>query len=225
MSENCRTQKQYDHRLRLLIQNTRDLDLAVRHGVPRSTARRWLKQSRTDVVSIDVLDMDADALQREVLFLRRRVTRLLTMLHLVVVAFKVAEFSFDRVRIPDGTSKQRLLRAIERTRTHLPLRGVLRLIGMSSTRYHAWLAKHECGLDDQPCCPRTTPQQLTRASHCSIRRQHPWQATATRRWWHRELQPCRGSPCQTLFVTTLAPGFRKSLSSHALRSWGPPRCL
>jgi hypothetical protein len=63
MSENCRTQKQYDHRLRLLIQNTRDLDLAVRHGVPRSTARGWLKQSRTDVVSIDVLDMDAEALQ------------------------------------------------------------------------------------------------------------------------------------------------------------------
>ncbi|MCP4781935.1 MAG: transposase family protein, partial [Fuerstiella sp.] len=52
MSENCRTQKQYDHRLRLLIQNTRDLDLAVRHGVPRSTARGWLRQSRTDVVSM-----------------------------------------------------------------------------------------------------------------------------------------------------------------------------
>ncbi|MCP4758778.1 MAG: hypothetical protein GY876_04840, partial [Planctomycetes bacterium] len=169
MSENCRTQKQYDHRLRLLIQNTRNLDLAVRHGVPRSTARGWLKQSRTDVISIDVLDMDAEALQQEVLFLRRRVTRLLTMLHLVVVAFKVAEFSFDRVRIPDGTSKQRLLRAIERTRTHLPLRGVLRLIGMSSTRYHAWLGKQECGLDDQPCCPRTTPQQLTREESHAIR--------------------------------------------------------
>ncbi|MDG1896950.1 MAG: hypothetical protein P8J37_18745, partial [Fuerstiella sp.] len=59
MPENTRSQKQYDHRLRLLIQNTGDLDLAVRHGVPRSTARGWLKQSRTDVVSIDVLDMDA----------------------------------------------------------------------------------------------------------------------------------------------------------------------
>ncbi len=32
MSENCRAQKQYDHRLRLLIQDTRDLDLAVRHA-------------------------------------------------------------------------------------------------------------------------------------------------------------------------------------------------
>ena len=77
MPENTHTQKQYDHRLRRLIQNTGDLELAVRYGVPRSTARGWLKQARTDVISIDVLDMDAEGLQREVLLLRRRVTRLL----------------------------------------------------------------------------------------------------------------------------------------------------
>ena len=134
MPENSHIQKQYDHRLRRLIQKTGDLDLAIRHGVPRSTARGWLKQATTDVVSIDVLDMDAEALQREVLYLRRRITRLLALLHLVVVAIKVAEFSFDRVRIPEGARKQRLLRAIQRTRTHLPLREVLKLIGMSSTR-------------------------------------------------------------------------------------------
>ena len=69
MPENTYTQKQYDHRLRRLIQKTGDLDLAVRYGVPRSTARGWLKQASTDVVSIDVLDMDTEALQREVLFL------------------------------------------------------------------------------------------------------------------------------------------------------------
>lgn len=169
MPENTHPQKQYDHRLRRLIQNTGDLDLAVRHGVPRSTARGWLKPSRTDVVSIDVLDMDAEALQREVLFLRRRLTRLLALLHLVVLAFKVAGFSFDRVRIPDGARKQRLLRAIERTRTHLPLRGVLKLIGMSSTRYHAWLGKQECGLDDLSCCPKSSPQQLTLEESLAIR--------------------------------------------------------
>ena len=169
MPENTHTQKQYDHRLRRLIQNTGDLDLAVRHGVPRSTARGWLKQSRTDVISIDVLDMDAEALQREVLFLRRRLTRLLALLHLVIVAFKVAGFSFDRVRIPDGARKQRLLRAIERTRTHLPLRGVLKLIGMSSTRYHAWLGNQECGLDDLSCCPKSSPQQLTLEESLAIR--------------------------------------------------------
>ena len=60
MFENCLTQKQYDHRLRRLIQTTGDLDLTIRHGVPRSTTRGWLRQSRTVVVSIDVLDMDAE---------------------------------------------------------------------------------------------------------------------------------------------------------------------
>jgi len=118
---------------------------------------------------MDVLDMDAEALQREVLSLRRRVTRLLALLHLVVVAIKVAEFSFDRVRIPEGTRKQRLLRAIERARAHLPLRGVLKLIGLSSTRYYAWQGKHECALDDQSCCPKRSPQQLTREESLAIR--------------------------------------------------------
>ena len=169
MPENTQIQKQYDHRLRRLIQQTGDVDLAVRYGVPRSTARGWLKQARTDVVFIDVLDIDAEALQREVLYLRRRSTRLLALLHLVVVAIKVAEFSFDRVRIPEGARKQRLLRAIQRTRRYLPLREVLNLIGMSTKRYHAWLRKQECGLDDQPCCPRSTPQQLTRQEYLAIR--------------------------------------------------------
>jgi putative transposase len=169
MAENTHTQKQYDHRLRRLIQNTGDLELAVRYGVPRSTARGWLKQSRTDVVSIDVLDMDAEALQREVLFLRRRLTRLMALLHLVIVAFKVSGFSFDRVRIPDGARKQRLLRAIERTRTHLPLHGVLKVVDMSSTRYHAWLGKQECGLDDLSYCPKSSPQQLTLEESLAIR--------------------------------------------------------
>ena len=80
MPENTHTRKQYDHRLRRLFQNTGDFDLAVGYDVPRSTARGWLKQAKADVVSIDVLDMDAEALQREVLYLRRRITRLLALL-------------------------------------------------------------------------------------------------------------------------------------------------
>lgn len=96
MPGNTRHKNQYDHRLRWHIQNTGDLGLAVRHGVPRSTARGWLRQLRTDVVSIDVLDMDADGLQREVLFLRRRVTRLLALRDFAIVAIRVAEFSGDQ---------------------------------------------------------------------------------------------------------------------------------
>ena len=73
MPDKARTQNKYDHQLLKLIQTTRDLDLAVRYGVPRSTARGWLKQARANVVSIDVLDMDSAALQQDVLTLRRAV--------------------------------------------------------------------------------------------------------------------------------------------------------
>ncbi|MBP87447.1 MAG: hypothetical protein CMJ64_12105 [Planctomycetaceae bacterium] len=52
---------------------------------------------------------------------------------------------------------------------HMPLRGALQLVGMSRTRYHAWLGKQECGLDDQPCCPKSSPQQLTRDESLAIR--------------------------------------------------------
>jgi hypothetical protein len=45
MTSSTRTQQRYDHRLRRLIQTTGDLDLAVSHGVPRSMARGWLKNS------------------------------------------------------------------------------------------------------------------------------------------------------------------------------------
>jgi hypothetical protein len=169
MSDKTRTQKKYDHRLRDLIQNTGDLDLAVRYGVPRSTARGWLKQSRANVVSIDVIDMDATALQQEVLRLRRRTARLFSILRLVVVALRLAEFSFDHVRIPEGNKKRRLLRSIELARVHLPLRGVLQVIGMSRSRYHAWIEKQKCGLEDQSCCPRSSPQQLTREELGCIR--------------------------------------------------------
>ena len=93
MADTTRIQRKYDHRLRQLIQNTGDLDLAVRYGVPRSTARGWLKQSRANVVSIDVLNMDAASLQQEVLRLRRRTAQLLSMVRLVVAALSSAEFS------------------------------------------------------------------------------------------------------------------------------------
>jgi hypothetical protein len=53
----------YDHRLRELVSRTRDLDLAERLGVPRPTARSWLRRGLREVVSADVLDDDAGQLR------------------------------------------------------------------------------------------------------------------------------------------------------------------
>ncbi|MCP4886651.1 MAG: DUF192 domain-containing protein [Planctomycetaceae bacterium] len=60
METKARTQKTYDHRLKELVRSTQDITCAVRHGVPRSTARGWLKPPANEVISIDVVFVDGE---------------------------------------------------------------------------------------------------------------------------------------------------------------------
>ena len=161
MPSTTRTQRRYDHRLRELVRNANSVDVAVRHGVPRSTARGWLAPLTTPVVTLNVANQDATRLQQEVIALRRRVDCLVALLRLMVLLLKVSGFSIDRVRLPEDATKERLLRAIDRARNHFSLRALLRILGLSQTRYHAWKREPACALTDRPYCPRNSPQQLT----------------------------------------------------------------
>ena len=162
MTSTTRIQHRYDHRLLELVRSTGDVEYAIQRGVPRSTARGWLTATRAEVVTVDIVDMDALRLQQEVLELRSRVQRLVALLRLLAVLLKVSRFSLSSTRLPDGTAKVTLLRAIEKSHCVLSLRVVLRLLRLSHSRYHAWKREQECSLDDMPSCPRSSPQQLTR---------------------------------------------------------------
>ena len=83
----------YDHRLRDLIQRTRDVTIATDLGVPRSTARGWLSQAGKVVVSLDVTDLRTSELQQEVLALRRRVKKLTALLRLALALLKSSGFT------------------------------------------------------------------------------------------------------------------------------------
>ncbi|MCH8242361.1 MAG: transposase [Planctomycetes bacterium] len=157
----ARILRSYDHRLRDLVRSTGDIGHATRRGVPRSTARGWLTPARAEVVTVDIVDMDVLNLQQEVLALRKRVEWLVALLRLVVVLLKVSGFSLACARLTDGATKVSLLRAIDRSRSVLPLRAVLRVLRLSQSRYHSWKREDECGLDDISSCPRSSPQQLT----------------------------------------------------------------
>ena len=156
-----RIRRQYDHRLRRLVQKTGDVQLAVQNCVPRSTARDWSRLSTFDVVSLDVSSVSQEALQQEVVALRRRHANLLAILRLVVVLLKVSGFTLANRRIADGAKKLRLFRTVERSRTVLSLRKALRILGLSPTRYHSWQREESCQLDDISSCPRTFPHQVT----------------------------------------------------------------
>jgi putative transposase len=162
MTTTGRRQRRYDHRLRDLVQRAGDVTIATDLGVPRSTARGWLSNGQTVVVSLDVTNLKALELQQEVLELRRRVKKLTALLRLALALLRISGFTLTHGRLPDGRAKVRILRAIDRARACVPLPAMLRFLRLSPTRFHAWRRlQYACALDDQPSCPHTSPHRLT----------------------------------------------------------------
>lgn len=162
MAERQYRQQVYDHRLRDLVRRTGDLGLATDLGVPRSTATGWLRRDLQSVVSIDVLDLAEPDLHAEILKLRRRVRVLSAIVGLLLAVLRVSPCRLDRIDVSDGTARARLLRAAERARKVLPAGAVLKILGISSSRYGAWIrAEQGCELEEHAACPRSMPNQLT----------------------------------------------------------------
>src|SRR5215470_8977875 len=138
MPTTARTQQRYDHRLRNLVQRSRDVTVATDLGVPRSTARGWLGETPRVVVCMDVTELTEPELRHEVVKLRRRVRKLTALLRLALALLQTSGFRLTVARLPDGRDKLRILRAVDRAREHVPLRALLRLLRVSQSRFHAW---------------------------------------------------------------------------------------
>ncbi len=114
MTTQPRPQRRSDDRLRDLVHRTGDLTIATDLGVPRSTARGWLRRGPEVVLSLDVTHLNELELQHEILQLRRRVEKLAALLGLVLALLRASGFTLSRERLPDGRAKMRILRAIDR---------------------------------------------------------------------------------------------------------------
>ena len=84
----CR--RTYDHRLRELAYHAGDPGVAQRLGVPRSTARSWMRRGMPEVVTLDVLDSDAGELRAQIVRLENRVRMLLAIVRLLFCVFRCA---------------------------------------------------------------------------------------------------------------------------------------
>ncbi len=85
----------YDHRIRDLVCASRDPSLFADLGIPRSTARSWLRRGSQAVVSSSVLDDEHQRLQLEVLKLRRRVGILTALVRLLMLVVRLSGFRLD----------------------------------------------------------------------------------------------------------------------------------
>ena len=133
MTTASRPQQRYDHRLRDLVQRSGDLTIATDLGVPRSTARGWLRATPTIVVSLEVADLTEQELRQEILKLRRRVEKLAALLRLALALLHTSGFKLSGARLPDGHAKLRILRAVDRAHACIPLRAILRFLRVAGS--------------------------------------------------------------------------------------------
>jgi putative transposase len=152
----------YDHRLRDLVCEERDPALFAQLGIPRSTAASWIRRGSRSIVTSELFVEDQQQLRARILKLERRVQVLLGIVRLVFVLVRLFGFRLDSQRVPTGEAKSTLLGAIDRAKKRIPVTVALRVLGLSTSRYHAWLRlEHSCSLDDCRSCPRSVPSQLT----------------------------------------------------------------
>jgi len=136
--------------------------VALELGVPRSTAYGWIRNEPPEVVTLDVLNLNEQQLQYELTKIKKKCKRLLAIIRLLVVMIRTVGIRIDYSRIPDTHRKTKILHVIESTKTILPLKSALKIIGISSSRYHLWDKKQQCdSLNDLSSCPQTSPNQLT----------------------------------------------------------------
>jgi putative transposase len=122
----------------------------------------WIRRGVGEVISLDQGDEGERALRNRAARLERRIAMLTAVLRLVLALLCVSGFRLELSRVADAAGKRRLLGAIERARRCMPLSAALRVLRLSSARYHAWVRADEvCALDDRRSCPRSKPQRLT----------------------------------------------------------------
>jgi len=120
-----------------MICETGDPDLFPELKIPRSTIRSWLHRGIPDVVTCDPLSAEKTELLAEMQELRQRTAVLGAIVGLLVAMLRVSEHRLDHERLPEGTGKRALLRAIERASGVVPLTVALRIARLSASRYHS----------------------------------------------------------------------------------------
>ena len=154
--------RSYDHRIRAAVVATGNPYLFPKLNIPKATARTWIRRgSRKVVAAANDNPDDGATLPAEIAELRTKAEMYLPIASVLLVVLRMFGLKLDGNRVPDGPDKAKLLRAMKVASSYVPQGRLLKLIGLSPSRYHAWKRrKLTCKLDDESSCPRSQPRRL-----------------------------------------------------------------
>jgi len=169
-----RIQQAYDHRVRLRVfEGESDITLSQQESIPRSTIATWKARPPKQVVTLacdqmSSAEIERTSLQVENQRLKTKLAAMRSLVMLLLTVLRLSGFTFEGKRLPDGTDKKHLLRAIQRAARHFKLAKLLPHIGLSNSRYHAWASTKPCELTDVSSCPRSYSSQVSANEQAAI---------------------------------------------------------
>src|ERR1019366_3186004 len=91
--------------------------------------------------------------------LERQKRILAAVVRILLALLRAYGFTLAGERLPEGSAKAGILRAITSAKPFLPLTVILRVAHRDPGRYHRWnrASTAVCGLEDRSSCPRTDP--------------------------------------------------------------------
>ena len=154
--------KVYDSRVREAIRATSNANLFQNLNIPKSTLRGWINGEFKTAVGAESVSRTEIELYAEIAKLWRRVRVLHAVMSLLLALNRVTGCRLDGGRLPDGAAKDAILKTIGKASKVFALASVLRVIGISKSRYHVWERRGKaCDLTDRSSCPKKSPSQLT----------------------------------------------------------------
>ena len=137
----------------------------------RSTIKSWRRRGAPPVVTLAPEARQQQDLAATIAKLENRVQILAEVVRILLALIRASGFTLAAQRLPEGAAKAGILRAVASAHVALPLNTILKIMGLSPSRYHAWRRRSvpTCGLDDRSSCPRSSPTQMTVDEIASIK--------------------------------------------------------
>jgi len=153
-----KTYKKHCPELKGIVAQTGNISLAIKHGVPRTTAIYWTTNSLSNKHNTDkvaLLNEELENLQNQ-LRVEKLKTEFISKISPHIEAIKDSKKNIHK-------SIQRLVvKTVEQFRKHLSLNLLLSLIHMSTTRFYQWQASFKkCEINKKFYCASKKPNQLT----------------------------------------------------------------
>ena len=116
-----RTRYTYDHRLRDQVVRSGTRCLPKHVAIPRSTVSTWRSRGSRPVVTIEPVEQDHQQLLDAIVKLERQKRILAAVVRILLAMLRASGFTLAGERLPEGSSKAGILRAITSAKPFLPL--------------------------------------------------------------------------------------------------------